>query len=60
MNRMPAKSRDRKPFGWVAVLFSTVVLAAGLIVSLVTGQWWALLCATGLVIIPVAGRRRTT
>ncbi|WP_046528450.1 MULTISPECIES: hypothetical protein [Cellulomonas] len=47
----------RKPFGWVAVVFSALVLTAGVVVGAVTGEWWALLCASGLVVVPLAGRR---
>ncbi len=53
---MVHEDAGRGPFGWVAVLFSLLVLAAGLAVGVVTGQWWALLCASGLVVLPVAAR----
>ncbi|MFS0703981.1 hypothetical protein AB6N23_05595 [Cellulomonas sp. 179-A 9B4 NHS] len=55
---MAHQDAGRTPFGWVAVLFSLLVLAAGLAVSVATGQWWPLLCASGLVIVPAAASRR--
>lgn len=39
-------------FGW---LWSVVVLGLGLGLSLATGEWLALLCAAGLVILPLGG-----
>ncbi|TFC58655.1 MULTISPECIES: hypothetical protein [unclassified Cryobacterium] len=39
-------------FGW---LWSVAVLGLGLWVSLATGEWIALLCAAGLVILPIGG-----
>lgn len=48
---------QRTPLGWVAVVFSALVLTAGGVVGVVTGQWWAVLCASGLVILPFAWRR---
>jgi len=38
--------------GW---LWSVLVLGVGLWVSLATGEWIAMLCAAGLVILPVGG-----
>ena len=38
-----------------AILYSVVVLAIGLAVSVATGEWIALLCASGLVILPIGG-----
>ena len=45
-------SRRTAVIGWV---YSLVVLSIGLVVSLATGEWLALLCAAGLVIVPVGG-----
>lgn len=42
---------------WIAVVFSAFVLGSGLAVGLFTGQWWALLCASGLVVLPLSARR---
>lgn len=39
-------------FGW---LWTVVVLGIGLWLSLATGEWIALLCAAGLVILPIGG-----
>ena len=39
-------------FGW---LWSVVVLGVGFWVSLATGEWIALVCAAGLVILPLGG-----
>lgn len=36
--------------GW---LWSVIILGVGLVVSLATGEWIALLCAAGLVILPI-------
>jgi hypothetical protein len=46
----------------LAVAYSAVLLAGGATVSLVTGDWLALVCATGLVVFPlgaVGARRRS-
>jgi hypothetical protein len=41
---------------WVfGVVFSVTILALGLWLSLATGEWIALLCASGLVALPVGG-----
>ena len=37
-----------------AIVFSLVILAIGLWVSLATGEWIALLCAGGLVVFPAS------
>jgi hypothetical protein len=37
------------------IVYSVVILGIGLWVSLATGEWIALLCASGLVIIPIGG-----
>ena len=39
----------------VAIVYSAVILTTGLWVSLATGEWIALLLATGLVVVPVGG-----
>ena len=39
----------------VGIVYSAVILATGLWVSLATGEWLALLCAAGLVVVPVGG-----
>ena len=39
----------------LAWLWSVVVLGVGLWVSLATGEWIALVCAAGLVILPLGG-----
>ena len=39
----------------VGIVYSLVILAIGLWVSLATGEWIALLCAGGLVVFPVSG-----
>jgi hypothetical protein len=57
---MTDSSRDRRPFGWAAWLFSALVLTAGLVVSVQTGEWWALVVASGLAVAPVTVRRRAT
>ena len=41
---------------WISALgYSLVVLGIGLWMSLATGEWVALLCASALVVLPVAG-----
>lgn len=50
--RIDTFSRRTTIFAWV---YSVVILGAGLWVSLATGQWLALVCAVGLVIVPVGG-----
>ena len=40
----------------VAIVYIVVVLAIGLWVSLATGEWLALLCAFGLIVVPIGGR----
>jgi hypothetical protein len=45
-------SRRTALFGWG---WSILVLGIGLWVSLATGEWIALLCAAGLVILPLGG-----
>ena len=37
------------------IVYSLVILAIGLWVSLATGEWIALLCAGGLIVFPVSG-----
>lgn len=37
----------------LAIIYSVLMLAIGLWVSLATGEWIALLCASGLVVVPV-------
>jgi len=37
------------------VVYSLVILAIGLWVSLATGEWIALVCAGGLVVFPISG-----
>ena len=47
----------------IAVAYSVAVLAAGTAVSVITGDWIGLLCATGLVVLPLGAigtRRRST
>ena len=38
-----------------ALCYSVVLLTLGLIVSVATGEWIALLCASGLLILPLGG-----
>ncbi|WP_190278847.1 hypothetical protein [Cellulomonas sp. B6] len=54
---MDEQGERQPPWGWVAGVFSAIVLAAGVAVGVTTGEWWALLCASGLVILPLARRR---
>lgn len=44
----------------IAVVYSAVIVALGLWVSVASGEWLALVCALGLVIVPlgIAGRRK--
>jgi len=44
----------------IAVVYSAVVIALGVWVSVASGEWLALVCALGLVIVPlgIAGRRK--
>ncbi|TFD09314.1 MULTISPECIES: hypothetical protein [unclassified Cryobacterium] len=37
------------------IVYSVVILGIGLWVSLVTGEWIAILCAVGLVLVPIGG-----
>jgi len=37
----------------VGIVYSSVILTTGLCVSVATGEWIALLCAVGLVVVPV-------
>ena len=39
------------------IIYSLVILSVGLLVSIVTEQWLAIVCAVGLVVIPVGGAR---
>ncbi|MCU1445519.1 hypothetical protein [Cryobacterium sp.] len=41
---------------WLGWLWSGLVLGIGLWVSPTTGEWIALVCAAGLVILPLGGR----
>jgi len=52
VDRTAIPGRRTTVFGWV---WSVLVLGIGLWVSLATGEWIALLCAAGLVILPVGG-----
>ncbi|MET4580539.1 hypothetical protein ABIE21_000029 [Conyzicola nivalis] len=44
----------------IAVAYSAVIIALGVWVSVSTGEWLALVCALGLVVVPlgVVGRRK--
>ncbi|KGJ72304.1 hypothetical protein GY21_16260 [Cryobacterium roopkundense] len=47
----------------VGIVYSVVILGIGFWASLATGEWIALLCAAGLVVVPVGGvalRSRTS
>ena len=50
--RTDSSFRRSPLFGW---LWSVLVLGIGLWVSLATGEWLALVCASGLMILPLAG-----
>ncbi len=52
LDQTAATHRRTTLFGW---LWSVLVLGIGLWVSLATGEWIALLCAAGLVILPIGG-----
>ena len=54
---MDEQGERQPPWGWVAGVFSAIVLTAGVAVGVTSGEWWALLCASGLVILPIARRR---
>jgi hypothetical protein len=54
---MQSEPVERTLTTWVAVVFSAFVLGGGLTVGLLTGEWWALVCASGLVILPLTARR---
>jgi len=51
-DRTDSSFRRSTLFGW---LWSVLVLGIGLWVSLATGEWLALVCASGLMILPLAG-----
>ncbi|WP_168800564.1 hypothetical protein [Cellulomonas telluris] len=53
-----AEEAARRTSTWVAGVFSALVLAAGVAAGIATGEWWPLLCASGLVVLPAAVRRR--
>ena len=42
-----------RKWNMLALVFSSVVIIGGLILSLVTDDWIALVCATGLAILPL-------
>ena len=44
----------------IAVAYSAVIIAVGVWVSVSTGEWLALVCALGLVVVPlgIVGRRK--
>lgn len=51
-----SESDSTRRWIWVfGILFSMTILAIGLGLSLATGEWIALLCASGLVALPVGG-----
>ncbi|TFD85383.1 hypothetical protein E3T61_17655 [Cryobacterium lactosi] len=52
VDRTAATRRRTALLGW---LWSVLILGVGLWVSLATGEWIALLCAAGLVILPIGG-----
>jgi len=52
VDRSATTARRTTLFGWG---WSILVLGIGLWVSLATGEWIALLCAAGLVILPLGG-----
>jgi hypothetical protein len=45
----------------IAAVYSAVIIALGVWVSVATGEWLALVCALGLVVVPlgIVGRRKT-
>jgi len=51
-DRSDTEFRRSTLFGW---LWSVLVLGIGLWVSLATGEWIALVCASGVMILPFAG-----
>ncbi|MGV8911912.1 MAG: hypothetical protein ACOH14_04775 [Rhodoglobus sp.] len=58
------KSQAAASPGWVwglAATYSLLILAAGLWVSVATGEWIALVCVSGLILLPLGGlaRRRS-
>ncbi|WP_418275908.1 hypothetical protein ACNHYB_13755 [Isoptericola jiangsuensis] len=54
---MQAEPVERTVTTWIAVSFSAFLLGSGLAVGVLTGEWWALLCASGLVVLPLSVRR---
>lgn len=52
LDQTAATHRRTALFGW---LWSVLVLGIGLWVSLATGEWIALVCASGLMVLPFAG-----
>jgi hypothetical protein len=58
-NLEPTKhDRERRRWLIAGVVFSILIVSAGFVVSVTTGEWLALLCATGLVIVPAAASRQ--
>jgi len=49
--------RERRRWLIAGIAYSVAIVAAGFGVSIATGEWLALICATGLVVVPVAAAR---
>ena len=56
---MTTSQFDRSRQRWLVagIAYSLLVIAAGLTVSIATSQWLALVCAIGLVVVPIGTSR---
>ena len=59
LDDMTTSQNDRSRRRWLITgsAYSLVIIAAGLAVSIATGEWIALVCAIGLVVVPVGAAR---
>ncbi|WP_146070543.1 hypothetical protein [Arthrobacter sp. 08Y14] len=55
MGSKPNQTRKRQPTLMVPVVYCLLIIGLGLWVSLATGEWIAMVCAAGLLVLPVRG-----
>ncbi|MBO0909691.1 hypothetical protein [Arthrobacter sunyaminii] len=62
MGPKPNQTRKKQPTWVVPVVYCLLIIGLGLWVSVATGEWIAMVCAAGLLVLPVRGysSRRST
>lgn len=62
MGPKPNQTRKKQPTLVVPAVYCLLIIGLGLWVSVATGEWIAMVCAAGLLVLPVRGysSRRST